>query len=129
MRGFVFDPRRLNRPAKQLERDGYAVVGRMLRESHIERALVRRVEAAGGLAYKFTSPNRRSVPDRIVVLPFWSPQFVELKAPGRGLTQAQQREHQRIHKAGGITWVIDDLAGVDAFMDSYGDWVAAKVIG
>lgn len=100
-----------------------------LRERDVEAALVRAVEAAGGLAYKFTSPGRRNVPDRIVVLKFWTPQFVELKAPGRDLTAAQQREHARIHAAGGITWVINDLQGVDAFMRSYSDYVAQLVLG
>ena len=32
MRGFVFDPRRLRRSPKQLERAGYALAGRLLRE-------------------------------------------------------------------------------------------------
>lgn len=94
-----------------------------LAERDIEAALVKAVEAAGGLAYKFTSPSRRNVPDRIVVLKFWTPQFVELKAPGKDLTAAQQREHKRIHAAGGITWVINSVEGVEAFMRSYSDYV------
>jgi hypothetical protein len=32
MRDWVFDPSRLNRPAKELEREGYAMVADMLRE-------------------------------------------------------------------------------------------------
>ena len=32
MKGYVFDPSRLARSPKVLERDGYAVAGRMLRE-------------------------------------------------------------------------------------------------
>lgn len=37
-------------------------------ERDIEKHLVTKVKAAGGVAYKFTSPQRRSVPDRIVLL-------------------------------------------------------------
>jgi hypothetical protein len=33
VKGYVFDPGRLRRSPKQLERDGYAVAGRMLRDS------------------------------------------------------------------------------------------------
>jgi hypothetical protein len=99
-----------------------------LRERDIERALIQAVEAAGGLAYKFTSPGRRNVPDRIVVLKFWTPQFVELKAPGRDLTAAQRREHKRIWAAGGITWVIDTPDGVAHFMQAYRDYVRAHVL-
>lgn len=94
-------------------------------ERDIERHLVERVHAAGGIAYKFTSPGRRSVPDRLVLLPFWTPQLVELKAPGRDLTKAQQREHARIHEAGGITWVINDMQGVERFMQSYNEHFAS----
>ena len=35
------------------------------RESIIEKHLAAAVKAAGGVAYKFVSPGRRSVPDRI----------------------------------------------------------------
>jgi hypothetical protein len=37
-------------------------------EKQIEAHLVKRVKEAGGIAYKFTSPQRRSVPDRLVLL-------------------------------------------------------------
>lgn len=39
-------------------------------EKKIEERLRTRVEKVlGGIAFKFTSPNRRSVPDRLVLLP------------------------------------------------------------
>jgi hypothetical protein len=38
------------------------------RERDVEAHLVKRVKEAGGIAYKFTSPQRRSVPDRLVLL-------------------------------------------------------------
>lgn len=86
-------------------------------ERDIERALVERVSAAGGIAYKFTSPSRRSVPDRIVLMPGRAAQFVELKAPGAKPTKAQLREHARIAAAGGKVWVIDDIDGVEHFLE------------
>lgn len=90
---------------------------RHLFESQIERYLGDRVEGAGGLAYKFTSPSRRNVPDRIVLLPGRPAQFVELKRPGAKPTKAQEREHARIAKAGGTVWVLDTTEGVDHFME------------
>lgn len=87
-----------------------------MRESDIERELVRAVQAAGGIAYKFTSPQRRSVPDRVVVLG-GHVRFVELKAPGGKPTPAQEREHARITAAGGVVWVLDSLEGVAHFME------------
>ena len=38
------------------------------RESLIEKHLVAEVKKAGGVAFKFVSPGRRSVPDRCDVL-------------------------------------------------------------
>lgn len=52
-----------------------------VREDVIERHLVNEVKKAGGIAYKFTSPGRRGVPDRIVLLPNGKIIFVECKAP------------------------------------------------
>lgn len=37
-------------------------------EKTIEAHLVKRVKERGGVAYKFTSPQRRSVPDRLVLM-------------------------------------------------------------
>lgn len=61
----------------------------MIRESDIERAFVAAVRALGGIAYKFVSPGRRGVPDRLVVLPGGRIKFVELKAPGGRVSKLQ----------------------------------------
>ena len=52
-----------------------------MREVEIEKELVREVRKAGGWAFKFVSPGRCGIPDRIVVLPEGRVCFVELKAP------------------------------------------------
>ena len=52
-------------------------------ESDIEKYLKRRVERdLHGRCWKWVSPGRRGVPDRIVLLPGGVVFFVELKAPG-----------------------------------------------
>lgn len=84
-------------------------------ESKIEAALIRRVKALGGLCEKFTSPGRRSVPDRIVTLPGGRVIFVELKAPGKVPTENQKRDHDRRRMMGCDVRVIDSLEAVDAF--------------
>lgn len=84
-------------------------------EKQIEAALVKRVKALGGMAEKFTSPGRRSVPDRIVTLPGGRVIFVELKAPGAKPTENQQRDHERRRALGCDVRVIDSLEAVDAF--------------
>jgi hypothetical protein len=61
-----------------------------LREVDVERHLVRLVEKAGGKAYKFVSPGRAGVADRLVVLPSGRVWFVELKVKGGRLSALQQ---------------------------------------
>jgi hypothetical protein len=61
-----------------------------VRERTIEQYLTQRVRAAGGIAYKFSSPGRGGVADRIVCLPNGQTWFVELKAPGGRLSPLQK---------------------------------------
>jgi hypothetical protein len=61
-----------------------------LKEADVERHLVRLVEKAGGKAYKFVSPGRAGVADRLVVLPGGRVWFVELKVKGGRLSALQQ---------------------------------------
>lgn len=84
------------------------------RESVIEANLVKQVKAAGGTAYKFTSPGRRGVPDRLVLLPGGRVVFVECKAPGEVPRPDQEREHNRLRALGFTVIVLDskNLEGV-----------------
>jgi hypothetical protein len=84
-------------------------------ERTIEAALVRRVTKLGGLCEKFVSPGRRSVPDRIVTLPGGRIIFVEVKAPGKGPTELQERDHWRRRKLGCEVIVINTMEDVEAF--------------
>ncbi|WP_334029022.1 hypothetical protein [Burkholderia orbicola] len=85
-------------------------------EKTVETYLVDRVRAAGGDAYKFSSPARVSVPDRIVIFPPARIYFVELKRPGGVVTKGQLREHERLRALGCDVRVIDSREGVDAFV-------------
>ncbi len=86
-------------------------------EEDVENALVRRVKKLGGTAEKFTSPGRRSVPDRLVTMPDGSIIFVELKAPGKKPTEKQARDHERRRKMGCDVRVIDSVEAARAFPD------------
>ncbi|MBG6240455.1 MAG: VRR-NUC domain-containing protein [Candidatus Symbiopectobacterium sp. Clec_Harlan] len=78
-----------------------------IRESTIEKHLVAEVKKAGGIAYKFVSPGRHAVPDRIVLLPGGRLVFVECKAPGKAPRADQQREHARLRALGFTVVVLD----------------------
>ena len=82
-------------------------------ERDIENYLVRRIKELGGIAEKFTSPGRRSVPDRLVSLPGGRIIFVELKAPGKKPTENQMRDHQRRRAMGFIVLVLDSKEAID----------------
>ncbi|WP_407575376.1 PDDEXK family nuclease [Raoultella terrigena] len=74
----------------------------------------RDLATAGGIAYKFVSPGRRSVPDRIVLLPGGRIVFVECKSPGKTPRADQLREHERLRALGFNVVVLDnkDLTGI-----------------
>ena len=61
-----------------------------MREKIVENHFVWAVERAGGKAYKFTSPGRKGVADRIACLPDGSTWFVELKTKGGRLSALQK---------------------------------------
>ena len=94
-------------------------------EKDVEAHLRDKVHDADGIAFKFTSPARRSVPDRLVLMPITSEEhreivgryvrFVELKAPGKKPTDAQLREHARLRALGFKVHVIDNKPDTAAF--------------
>jgi hypothetical protein len=99
-----------------------------MRESQIEAYLVAEVAKRGGVAEKFTSPSRRSVPDRLVQWPalpirgFDVAQchFVECKATGEVPTVPQVRDHRRRRAMGFRVFVVDSYESVDKYLEVYG---------
>lgn len=89
------------------------------RESQIEDHLRRQVKALGGLCEKFVSPNRRSVPDRLVTLPGGWVVFVEVKRPGTKPTELQQRDHERRRAMGCDVRVVDTKDAVDQLIEEW----------
>lgn len=87
-------------------------------ERDIEAYLVKRCKEIGALADKFTSPQRRSVPDRLITFG-GRVLFVELKATGKKPSEAQVRDHERRRAAGvEVVW-LDSKELVDAVMISF----------
>ncbi len=93
-------------------------------EKLVESLLVKALERLLGIAYKFTSPGRRNVPDRLCLLAIHDPahaeivaryvRFVEVKAPGKKPTKAQEREHQRLRSLGYQVDVVDSRESINA---------------
>lgn len=78
-------------------------------ESKIEKAVCDYAKERGFLVYKFTSPNRRAVPDRMFVHPSGLVSFIEFKATGKKATPQQEHEHDRLRGHGLIVFVVDDI--------------------
>lgn len=87
----------------------------MTLERNVEQALVRKVKSLGGMCEKFTSPGRRSVPDRIITMPNGRIIFVELKAPKKKPTENQLRDHAKRRALGCDVRVIDTVEDANAF--------------
>ena len=81
-------------------------------ERDIEKALVKRIKALGGLCEKFVSPSNAGVPDRIVTLP-GKILFIELKSPGKKPMAKQIKDHEKRRSYGCTVLVIDSLEGID----------------
>ena len=88
-------------------------------ERDIEAYLVKRVKDLNGIAYKFTSPQRRSVPDRMVILNRIPAFFIETKATGCKATESQLREHAKLEALGKHVYVCDSKEAVDKVLGLY----------
>jgi hypothetical protein len=88
-----------------------------MRESTLERRLVREIEKIGGLAPKWTSPGNRGVPDRIVILPNGLTVYIEMKAPGKPLAPLQERWKRKLQRLGHRHYKIDSNEDIDRFIN------------
>lgn len=61
-----------------------------MKEKIVENHFVWAVERIGGKTWKFTSPGRKGVADRIACLPDGATWFVELKTKGGRLSELQK---------------------------------------
>lgn len=88
-----------------------------MRESALERRLVREVEKIGGLAPKFVSPGNNGVNDRLVILNDGVTIYVEMKAPGKPLRPLQERWKRKLQKLGHRHYKLDSNEDIDRFID------------
>ena len=79
-------------------------------EKNIEKKVCDYAKERGLLVYKFTSPARAAVPDRLFIVPHVGVFFIEFKRPGVKATAPQLREHGRLRDVGIRVYVVDDIA-------------------
>lgn len=78
-------------------------------EKQIEAKVCDYAKDKGMLVYKFTSPARAAVPDRLFVCPNGRMFFVEFKREGQKPTHAQDREHTRLRGHKVNVFVVDNV--------------------
>jgi len=87
-----------------------------VRENKVETYLNDQIESIGGITYKWTSPGRRGVPDRIIIFK-GTCYFAEVKTPNGSLSTNQVREMNKITRAGIHVLVITGHEGVVSFIN------------
>lgn len=84
-------------------------------EKDLEAALVTGCKRRGGMAVKLTSQFHRGLPDRLVLLPFRTVAFVELKSTGCKRTALQEVAGQQLEALGFRVFVVDSTEALMEF--------------
>lgn len=101
-------------------------------EKDIERRVCDHAKALKILCYKFTSPSRAHVPDRLFITKGGVVFFVEFKRKGQKPTKAQDVEIAKIRATGVKVHVVDnvaegkhvlaEIAEIEALVDDLSDY-------
>lgn len=78
-------------------------------EKYLERKLVERIKALGGLCLKFASVTEAGYPDRLVLMPHGRTLWVELKTTGKKPTRLQEVRHAELRERGFAVYVVDSM--------------------
>lgn len=87
-------------------------------ERDIEAKVCDYAKQRGLLVYKFTSPARAAVPDRMFITPEGRVFFIEMKRKGAKATAPQKREHDRLRGHKVTVFVVDDVEFGRAMIDA-----------
>ena len=78
-------------------------------ESILQAEMIRKLNRAGWLAYKWTSPGRKGVPDLIAFAPGGRAIALEVKTPTGRLSPHQVRMIARLNEHGVPTYVVKSM--------------------
>ena len=87
-------------------------------EKQIEQKVCDYAKSKGVLVYKFTSPARAAVPDRLFIRPDGVVWFCEFKREGQKPTIPQEREHHRLRQHKVNVFVVDNVEDGRMMVDS-----------
>lgn len=96
------------------------------KEMVIERTVCRYAETLGWLAYKFTSPSQRGVPDRMFIKD-GKVIFIEFKSTGFKPSKLQNYVINKIREHGAPVYIVDNIEqGMEIFNNFENLCVQAK---
>lgn len=78
-------------------------------EKQIEAKVCDYAKTRNVLVYKFTSPGRAAVPDRLFITSDGRCFFIEFKRAGQKPTAPQEREHHRLRAHKMNVFVVDNV--------------------
>jgi len=87
-------------------------------EKQIEAKVCEYAKSKNVLVYKFTSPARAAVPDRLFIAPDGRMWFCEFKRGGKKPTPAQEREHSKLRGQMVNVFVVDNVDDGRKMIDS-----------
>ena len=91
-------------------------------EKQIETNVCQYARDAGMLVFKFTSPSRAAVPDRLLITEKGTAWFIEFKRTGEKPTSPQIREHERLREHKVMVFVVDSVEMGRACVDAMRQW-------
>lgn len=84
-------------------------------EKHLEADLVEGCKRRGGMAVKLTSQFHRGLPDRLVLLPWRTVAFVELKSTGEKRSALQEVAARQLEALGLRVFLVDSTEALMEF--------------
>ena len=93
-------------------------------EKDIEAAVCKYAKEKGFEVYKFSSPNRVGVPDRMFIGAYQCAFWIEFKREGGTPTPVQEREAGKISSKGFTVYLCDSIAEGKSIIDSEADIAA-----
>ncbi len=90
-------------------------------EKDIERKVCAHAKKIGMEVYKFSSPARAAVPDRMFLYKKYV-FFIEFKATGKKPTAQQVREHNRMSEQGVDVFIVDNVNNGKFIIDTAAEY-------
>ena len=90
----------------------------MIDERDVERYLIKECEKRGWLCWKFVSPGRRGVPDRVVIRS-GGVAFVEVKRKGGRVSPLQIRRIEELTRRGVAARVVKTKGAIDEMIKEW----------